>query len=268
MLTKLIRYDFRSTGRAFGPMYLVVLVLSVLYAVFSCVPRVSFIPLKVLFEIILVLYTLALIALFLLTMVFCIKYFYDNLFRDEGYLMHTLPVTPAQLLWSKIITGGVWTLASCVVAYGSLYISNLLQTRRSDFLQSIWHTLSQTEQHPDYIWAILLALLDLIAGLIFAELIFYTSMSVGSLVQKHHRMVSIFVLIGFMVVHTIIITIIYELCSTSPFRAFIENNLRINVNAVQGADVLLGGILAYFVVFNIINFAITNVIMKKHLNLQ
>ena len=35
-----------------------------------------------------------------------------NLLGREGYLMHTLPVTPAQLILSKLISSMVWLLCS------------------------------------------------------------------------------------------------------------------------------------------------------------
>ena len=36
--------------------------------------------------------------------------FYKNMYGDEGYLTHTLPATSYQLMGSKVIVGGIWTM--------------------------------------------------------------------------------------------------------------------------------------------------------------
>ena len=272
MLSKLIHYDFRSTGRAFGPTYLVVLALSVLYTILNHIPHANSRPLTALFDIICGLYILSLFAMFLLTLIFCIKYFYDNLFKDEGYLMHTLPVAPAQLLWSKIIIGGVWTLASCAVAFVSLWIASLPGIRSDirydrEFLQFCQQALNKLAENPEYIGVLLLSILTIIAGLIFVELLFYTSMSIGSLVKRHHRIVAVLVLIGFMIAHTILLGILSTLSDIQEVQNFVER-VSFSLNEVQEMCATLGCVLAYFVLFIGVNFVINNVIMKKHLNLE
>lgn len=44
------------------------------------------------------------------TMVYLVVHFYRTMYTDEGYLLHTLPVTKHQILVSKILVGGIWML--------------------------------------------------------------------------------------------------------------------------------------------------------------
>ena len=48
--------------------------------------------------------------------------FYRNLFTDEGYLTWTLPATPLQHLWSKIISGVIWYTVDILLSILGLVI--------------------------------------------------------------------------------------------------------------------------------------------------
>lgn len=49
--------------------------------------------------------------------------FQMNLFKGEGYLMHTLPVSAWQLVTSKMLTMILWLLIDVVVSFVTLYLS-------------------------------------------------------------------------------------------------------------------------------------------------
>ena len=56
-------------------------------------------------------------AIVMFTMIFVIATirFYKNLVRDEGYLMHTLPIPTWKLIMSKFITTYIWSVAALIV---------------------------------------------------------------------------------------------------------------------------------------------------------
>ena len=60
------------------------------------------------------------VAIAVITALTIIQRFTRNLLGREGYLMHTLPVTPAQLILSKLISSMVWLLCSILVIALSL----------------------------------------------------------------------------------------------------------------------------------------------------
>lgn len=107
MLSKLMYHEFKATRRVFFPAYGIMLALAVISSVFmilsSNLQRLA-VPLALL----LLAYVLSLFAVGVLSFVYMIVRFYKNLLGDEGYLMFTLPATPAQLVWSKCLVSTIW----------------------------------------------------------------------------------------------------------------------------------------------------------------
>ncbi|MEE0523967.1 MAG: hypothetical protein UC384_09185, partial [Lachnospira sp.] len=58
---------------------------------------------------------IALIVMFIITLVMSILRYRNNLLKDEGYLMHTLPVSAASLHFSKMIASIIWFAADFIV---------------------------------------------------------------------------------------------------------------------------------------------------------
>ena len=51
------------------------------------------------FALLVIFYVMMVIVVGVISSFYFIYWFYKNLFTDEGYLMHTLPVKPWQLVW-------------------------------------------------------------------------------------------------------------------------------------------------------------------------
>lgn len=119
MLGKLFCYDMKIQTKALTGVYLVALVISTIAAIIGGLSNafddVGFLAIaqKVtgMFTI------LAAIAVCVGTMIYLVLYFRRNLFKDEGYLMNTLPVTGTQLFMSKLITSFIFSIVSVVWAY-------------------------------------------------------------------------------------------------------------------------------------------------------
>ncbi len=110
MLRKLLKYEWRATCKV---MVIMDSALILLTLAGCCILHTDIfnhtdaVPMAVLMV---TLYALSLTALGIATLFYLYFRFYRNLFTQEGYLMHTLPVTPLQLLHSKLIVGYIWTL--------------------------------------------------------------------------------------------------------------------------------------------------------------
>lgn len=61
------------------------------------------------------------IAAFTIMIYFAIR-FYKNLYTDEGYLTHTLPVTPRQLIISKTLISALWSFLSSLLVLFSMLL--------------------------------------------------------------------------------------------------------------------------------------------------
>ena len=120
MLKNLLKYEFRATARTYGGIYLALLAAAGLIGFSLRGDRA--VAQSHVFEISVTIYSLLVMALVIVTIVTVIQRFTKNLLGREGYLMHTLPVTEAQLVGSKLISSAVWLLASAVVGVVSLVV--------------------------------------------------------------------------------------------------------------------------------------------------
>lgn len=113
MLGKLIKYDLKASARVFVLIHAAFLVLC-LGGRFFFMDRLDFsMPVKTLIAPIAIFSSVTIFvytAIGLFTWLLVTFRFYRNLFGKEGYLSWTLPVSGVQHLWSKIISGYLFTL--------------------------------------------------------------------------------------------------------------------------------------------------------------
>ncbi len=210
MLGKLIKHEFRATGRVLLPVMAAMLLLCALanlaLRVFANGIREGWF-LQVVFGLLIVLAVVAVLATAIMTLVIMISRFYRNLLKDEGYLMFTLPVSVHELLWSKLLVSIVWFLAAALLIWLVLFLTflNLSGTNLGEILSRFpsfreirafldqYHVLGQIST------LLLQGLLMIFLSGIAACLHFYAAMSLGHMFSKDKILLSIvfFVLLSF-----------------------------------------------------------------------
>jgi len=115
MLSKLLKYEFKATGRVYGGLYLAILAVAFLMGASFRIRSMPEAPIAVL----LMIYLALAVAIAVMIVFTIIQRFTRNLLGREGYLMHTLPVTASQLILSKLISSMAWILCSAVVLLAS-----------------------------------------------------------------------------------------------------------------------------------------------------
>lgn len=116
MLTKLLKYELQATTRTFLPLYIMILIVSL-------VNRISILLKSENSFVISSVIIFGLFAgLFAITALFTISRFYKTLLGDEGYLMNTLPVSTDSLILSKFLSMLLWIVLGCIVAVVSAII--------------------------------------------------------------------------------------------------------------------------------------------------
>ena len=116
MLGKLLKYELKATSRVFVPLYIAILVVSIVNGLSL---NLEILNIQGLATIVLM---CLFISLFVITIVVTIQRFNKNLLKDEGYLMFTLPVSSKYLVLSKYLTSLIWTFLSFIVALLSFTI--------------------------------------------------------------------------------------------------------------------------------------------------
>lgn len=132
MLGKLLKHEFKATGRIIPLIYLGMAAFFLL-GLFAKLAKIDF--LRGTTSVFLV---IGGVACIIVTYVVIISRYHKNLFGNEGYLTQTLPVSKASILASKAIAAFVWLILSMVfMALSFLGMFYLLD------LKDIWNELSK-----------------------------------------------------------------------------------------------------------------------------
>lgn len=206
MLGKLLKHEFRATGRVMLPVLGVLILIALLFNLsVRFYDASTTVLVNVLFAFVVFAFVAGIIAAEIIALVLMINRFYKNLLGEEGYLMHTLPVSVHELVWSKIIVSFVWFLVTnlviiLVIGCTALFLSgtNLAEIFR-DFPRwsEIWDELSKLGLYPrHFILLGLEYLLLILLGGVAACLHFYAAMAIGHSFANHKGLLSVLFFIG------------------------------------------------------------------------
>lgn len=276
MLSKLMYHEFKATRRVFFPAYGIMLALAVISSVFMLLSdklHQMTTPLVLL----LTAYGLSLFAVGVLSFVYMIVRFYKNLMCDEGYLMFTLPVTPAQLIWSKCIVSTIWMVVStilCIVTLGILLIPLMLGTV-SAADASFWQTIHLGFQYIAQaygIHAITFPILLIVLGIVYIAnscMHIYACLAVGGLFNKHRLGAAVIAFIIFAIAWNIILTVFLSVSSKlSNVFSWDPFSYSTFTNDLSAFYLFIISSIVVVIACMLVNFCITNYLFKRHLNLQ
>lgn len=206
MLGKLIKYEFRATGRVMLPALgvLTVLVLLANLSVRLLDSRLSSF-LTVLLVLVLIATFVAVVAAELMPIIIMIVRFHKNLLANEGYLMHTLPASVHSLVWAKLIVSLVWLLATnlVIVLLGGLSVMHLAQMNLAQLLagfpslEELRRMLASLGLNMADFYLVLteLALIIILSGLVSC-LHFYAAMALGHTFTRRKGLMSVLCFVG------------------------------------------------------------------------
>ena len=268
MLGKLLKYELKATSRVFIPLYIAILVVSIVNGLSL---NLEILNIQGLATIVLM---CLFISLFVITIVVTIQRFNKNLLKDEGYLMFTLPVSSKHLILSKYLTSLIWTFLSFVVAFLSFTIIFMIPTYKyfdfSYFINEFNLLFSNMLNLNILGQFIKIILLMIISYTIFIFNV-YLALSVGQLpIFNRFRNVSSF--IGFLVINLLIS---YAQNIVSLF----VNDASVNIEAIDNINYAISSVtsivskgLNIAIVINLIIilvlFFATTYILDKKLNLE
>ena len=273
MLGKLIKYELITCGRTFLPIYLAILLMSVItgFSINMEIFKISGVSMIILFGLF--------VSLVVLTIMIIIQRFRKNLLEDEGYLMFTLPVTSKELILSKYSVSLIYIILSSIVSLISFIMIILISNINNFSLDYFLYDLSILSNELLSVKSTLIytIILIFVRYTIFI-LSIYLSLSMGqlSIFNKYRNIVAF---LSFFIIN-IVLGKIYGLLSIG-FNFFIGDYFMSNtyINESSSLNVLLSGfndMLSPFLLFNIIVYIIfsiilffgINYILDKKLNLE
>lgn len=278
MLGKLIKHEFRATGRIMLPLFAIVLFVSVL-AHFAASMMDSdtfsrYSALRVIGILIMVLFFVGLMATAIISVVLMIQRFRTNLLGDEGYLTMTLPASVHELLWAKIIVSVVWfaltalviPLAVFILVFHVEYIGDMVTSLR-EFIRMF-----DTEEALNLTAIVLEALVIAILSSITACLTFYASLSFGHGFAKHKMLYSV---VFFFAATTVMSWLTTLVMAGLDFETIFNYNVTYDYNVGHYArdfmrtwHTMIGIGAIVEVVHGAVYYVITVLNLKKRLNLE
>ena len=263
MLGKLLKYDLKFV-------YKVVVVFYILSFIFSIFTRIFLnIENSLLFNIIGQIASGIMISMLVSSLINGIMRswvrFINNIYKDEAYLTHTLPVEKKSIYLSKVLTAIICAFTTVLVAIGCVLISYYSQSNMEvlkDFLQLAANTYDTT----------VINLLLVISFILFLEIIFiiligYVGIIIGHKSNKNKMVKSI--ITGFILyMNTTALTLGIIAC-VGVYKENIMNLIktmdRVDVEAIK--FIMIVAIVIY-VVYNIAYYLIGKRQLEKGVNVD
>lgn len=265
MLRKLLKYDLRANMKLYLFIWPAMLLLAGLQRLLLELPVTGFLS-HFLMSLLTGLMVLALIAMVVLCFVICVIRFYSGLLRREGYLMFTLPVKPWLLLLSKLLAAMVTLIPTCIFAYFGIA---LILSGTTD---GVWNTMfnfSQILDQPLSAGTLILAGLTVLATVANMILRVYFVSCLGHLFRRARIFLSIlfYYLIGVLMQIAsmmMLVSVNYEPNTfVNSVFTWVES---LSFNGAMSA--FLGTILLINVAIGCVYFFVSEVILRKRLNLE
>lgn len=264
MLGKLLKYEFRATGRLFLPLYGALVIFALINALLLSFREIPQLPAVLA----MLVYILLAIAVFVVTFIVMIQRFYKNLLSDEGYLMFTLPVKAWCHILCKLIVSTVWLIVSTAITLFTIFImmfnANLFRAAvelwdivvMADFLPYLG---------PQELLTILEFFVTMFISVIGSILAIYAAISLGHLFRRHRILAAFGAYIVLSIVSSLLSELVYGLFGT--FRMLTSSATL----AAQGAwllhQILYPGLIVT-IIECVLYFLITNFVLSRKLNLE
>ena len=268
MLGKLIKYDLKYGAKIFIVFHIILWIAAIFGRIFfleqidfhAPVPQLTS-TLILFFSVFILLFS----AISLATALLIAVRFYKNLFTDEGYLTWTLPASPIQQLWAKIISGSIWYIGDLLLVYSALYFMwsgsnthNLYQEIAADFTEALGMPL------PDFF---LLMVLLSIAGVAGSIMMLYASIAVAQLFPAHRLLLSVIVyFIFYLITYALSMgaLIVFKLLPGITF-TIDSVNYTTTMSSYLTGTVVISTVISTFMA--ILQYVITHLILTRKLNL-
>lgn len=267
MVRKLIKYDFASYMRLLLPVQLILLGIAALNRIVQLFENNSS-AYGIFFTSSIVLYFISIAVLLVLTLVVSLVRFYQGMYSSEGYLSHTLPVTPTQHIFSKLLTTVLFYLGSFLAIFLSFVIVTLGEMNIEIF-KAIGYLIGRIGVDISghvVLYALELVLL-MLTSVIGTTLCMYFCISVGQLAQKRKILLAFGVYFSLYVIGQLIGTLIIVILTSFDHETYLVIAKWIATHRIAFLHISFCGGIVLELIAAAVYFLITRYIMSKKLNL-
>ena len=277
MLSRLIHHEWKETWRI--PVISFIVILFLTLVCFICFrqmePPADENSINAGAFVFMMLYCLIISCISMVVTIYIAIRFYRNLYTDEGYLMHTLPVTPRQLILAKLLVAALWVFVlsmlalwaiCCILLFG---LPAMALVDMPVVISSLMEYFPQIFGMGPVAFLLFYVVLSLVSAF-SSVLIAYAAVSLGQLFTKHKVMASVLCYIGFTM---LIQTISTLLMTPSLTRLVLSQDM---VNTASGIPAYFGAYMREILLISmagsaicaVISYILTEYIMRRQLNLD
>lgn len=272
MLRKLMKHEFRATGRTMLPLYLILLATSVGANISTRgLMESEHHILDILGGLLVTAFVVAIMAVCIMAMVVMVQRFYKNLLQDEGYVMLTLPVSVHQHIWSKLIVSAVWFAATGVM----VVLACGVMAFDIDFVKNFWDGLvdmfRQISAYYAFNGAAFLVefLLLCFVGCCAMCLQFYAALAAGHSRPNHKMAWSVGFFFAFQFAVQFLGGMLIVALDESPIHLWLLGlTSGWHLNGVSATHLMMMFLIVVSAVYGAIFYFVTTFFLKKHLNLE
>lgn len=276
MLRKLYKYDLKSVSLLLVILHAVLLVYTVIgrIGIFIAERAQAFVSPEasrlwgIAGAFYIVGFILFILAIVIATVVYLAVRIQKNLFSDEGYLTHTLPVKPTQLLWSKVFVIWTWSVIDFICVVISVFTLITYKDTLPEILKgasTFFGTLFGSFGFTNWLEEVITLLAGLSQYFGFYPLLLLFAMCLGNLFKSHKIMGTLLSFFGLNIVLSFLSTMItFIIPGLSPFMQ--ANLTQDNLSVYSGRLMIFT--LVWNILFSAIFFVGSRYILTKKLNLD
>lgn len=276
MLRKLYKYDLKSVSLLLVILHAVLLVYTVIgrIGIFIAERAQAFVSPEasrlwgIAGAFYIVGFILFILAIVIATVVYFAVRIQKNLFSDEGYLTHTLPVKPTQILWSKVFVIWTWSVIDFICVMISVFTLITYKDTLPEILKgasTFFGTLFGNFGFTNWLEEVITLLAGLSQYFGFYPLLLLFAMCLGNLFKSHKIMGTLLSFFGLNIVLSFLSTMItFIIPGLSPFMQ--ANLTQDNLSVYSGRLMIFT--LVWNILFSAIFFVGSRYILTKKLNLD
>ena len=269
MLRKLLGYEFKAMGRILLPVYGAVGAVGIISALLTRLSPAGgesalHMPLIMIAVLSMMLFFVGIAAGIIISSFLSIYRFWKNLFTEEGYLMHTLPVKPWQNITAKLLTAVIFQALSiivtaiagvCFLIISSAIPASVMFNSIKQIVQSVFSQIFLNGEVIAFLFEIAVLM---IVMLISSNMQFYAAISIGCSADKHKllKSVGVYVLFNFALTF-----------ARSFIMIGIDKMPHLGLSPNMYGHILLISIIAAYLLVSAVYFLLSNYFIKNKLNI-
>lgn len=272
-MLKLMKHEFRATGRTMLPMYLLTLAM----ALGARVSMRNFLEtdntwLNMIGVLLMMVFVCLMAAICIMSVVIMVQRFHQNVLGDEGYVTMTLPVSVHAQVWSKLLVSTVWFALTIVV----VVLGMVVLIYEQDLIPQIFRGFAMLLEELDLKWTVhgVLWVLELLILAVLACcavcLRFYSAMAIGHSFANYKVPISVVVFFALQALMQSLVTALgVGFNAVGGLEALGGAVEQLMSNApVAGTHMVLWGSIGLTVVSGAVYYVLTVYFLQKRLNLE